>query len=117
MVKITNLGAVIRKLKNLGRKGTSSSVKVGYTMDYAVYVHEDLTANHPNGGQAKFLEEPARTMREQLSAGVRRDMRAGMTLEQALLRAGLKLQAASQQLVPVDTGNLKASAFTEVTKG
>ena len=27
---------------------------------YAVIVHEDLTAKHPNGGKAKFLEDPVR---------------------------------------------------------
>jgi hypothetical protein len=34
--------------------------QVGYSTPYAVAVHEDLAANHPNGGQAKYLEEPAR---------------------------------------------------------
>lgn len=29
------------------------------TVDYSVYVHEDLSARHPRGGQAKFLEQPA----------------------------------------------------------
>lgn len=28
--------------------------------DYAVRVHEDLDAKHPNGGKAKFLEDPVR---------------------------------------------------------
>lgn len=28
--------------------------------DYAVRVHEDLNASHPNGGKAKFLEDPIR---------------------------------------------------------
>lgn len=27
---------------------------------YAVRVHEDLSASHPNGGKAKFLEDPVR---------------------------------------------------------
>jgi hypothetical protein len=31
-------------------------VEVRYNIDYSLYVHEDLTMNHPNGGQAKFLE-------------------------------------------------------------
>jgi hypothetical protein len=29
------------------------------TIDYALYVHEDLTARHPRGGQAKYLERAA----------------------------------------------------------
>ena len=117
MVKITNLGGVLRTLRNLAKKGTTTSVKVGYNTEYAVYVHENLEANHPNGGQAKFLEQPAREMRADLAHGVENDLKNGMSLEDALWRAGLKLQGASQKLVPVDTGNLRASAFTEVVKG
>lgn len=117
MVKITNLGGVLRTLRNLAGKGKNASVKVGYQAEYSVYVHENLEANHPNGGQAKFLEQPAREMRAELAQGVSNDIRSGMTLEQSLLRAGLKLQGASQKLVPVDTGNLRASAFTEVVEG
>lgn len=28
----------------------------GPSAEYAIYVHEDLEANHPRGGEAKFLE-------------------------------------------------------------
>jgi len=28
-------------------------------VNYALYVHEDLQARHPRGGQAKYLEQPA----------------------------------------------------------
>lgn len=31
--------------------------EVRYDADYAIYVHENLEAQHPNGGQAKFLED------------------------------------------------------------
>jgi hypothetical protein len=31
-------------------------LNIKYTAPYAIYVHENLTNNHPNGGQAKFLE-------------------------------------------------------------
>lgn len=116
MVRITGAGHVMRTLRNLTRKGTNSSVKVGYRTNYAVYVHENLQANHPNGGEAKFLENPARELRSQLVVQVQSDMRMGATLEQALYRAGLALQAASQQRVPVDTGALRSSAFTELVK-
>ncbi len=37
------------------------SVELGYggaAKDYAVEVHEDLEQAHPDGGQAKYLEEP-----------------------------------------------------------
>jgi hypothetical protein len=31
------------------------SVQLGFWSEYAIYVHEDLDANHPNGGSAKYL--------------------------------------------------------------
>ena len=31
---------------------------VGYTEPYALRQHEELEFNHPNGGQAKFLQQP-----------------------------------------------------------
>jgi len=37
------------------------SVEIGYggpAAQYAVRQHEDLSLNHPQGGQAKFLEQP-----------------------------------------------------------
>lgn len=33
------------------------TVTLGYPLDYAVYVHENLSAIHPTG-KAKFLEDP-----------------------------------------------------------
>ena len=39
--------------------GSNPSVIVGYTEEYAIFVHENLEAHH-NNGQAKFLEQPLR---------------------------------------------------------
>lgn len=36
---------------------TSIEVAIGYNTKYAIYVHENLSANHPKG-KAKFLEDP-----------------------------------------------------------
>lgn len=41
------------------RQGKNPSVIVGYTEEYAIFVHENLEAHHPVG-QAKFLEQPLR---------------------------------------------------------
>mgnify|MGYP006275049749 CR=1 FL=1 len=92
-------------------------VKVGYTAEYAIYVHENLEAHHPNGGQAKYLEQPARELRDQLVTIIGEAVKRKATLEQGLLIAGLHLQGESQKLVPVDTGNLRASAFTRIENG
>jgi hypothetical protein len=48
-----------------GNQGASNEKDVGY----AVYVHEDLTANHPVG-QAKFLEAPLLARRAGLAARI-----------------------------------------------
>ena len=46
--------------------GLQTEVKVGYTADYAVKVHEDLRARHAPGKSAKFLERPLREKRKQI---------------------------------------------------
>lgn len=102
-------------------------VLVGYTAAYALYVHENLEMklkgqprSHGKGlywdpqgrGQAKFLEQPARENQTRYAEIVKAKLLEGKTLAQALLVAGLALQRDSQELVPIDTGNLRASAFT-----
>lgn len=72
----------------------------------------------PQGrAQAKFLETPARRYQDQIGDIVRKVLsKKGATLAQALLMGGLFLQRQSMLLVPVDTGNLKASAFTRLER-
>ncbi len=117
MAKMERLEALLEKLKS--RQGTvpqRMSVVVGYTQHYAIYVHENLEAHH-EVGQAKFLEQPAREMAGQLHQMILRVMKKGGSFQQALLMAGLRIQRESQKLVPVDTGALKASAFTRIEEG
>jgi CRISPR/Cas system-associated exonuclease Cas4 (RecB family) len=94
-------------------KSSKASVTVGYTQNYAIFVHEDLVAHH-TVGQAKFLEQPARMHQDKFRKIVEDSLRRKLTMSQALLLAGLALQRESQLLVPIDTGALKASAFTRV---
>lgn len=101
----TNLAARLTKY------GSSNPVVVvGFTQKYAIYVHE--VAAYHKVGQWKYLETPARQLRSALKDIIKRALAAGTTMEQALLLAGLRLQRAAQQLTPVDTSALKASAFT-----
>lgn len=51
--------------RHVGR-GFDITVWVGYTVEYAVYVHERLDVHHPIG-QAKFLEEPMQTKQPQMA--------------------------------------------------
>lgn len=69
-----------------------------------------------NRGQSKFLETPARSERQAMGNIVANALMQGRSLGEALMLAGLHLQAKSQLLVPVDTGNLKNSAFTRREK-
>lgn len=112
MAEVSGVKQLAEQLKNLSDSlGVKVNVAVGYTQNYAVYVHENLEAHHEIG-QAKFLEQPFRELSPELYKQIADDVRAGMTLEQAMLRAGLRLQRESQKLCPVDTGALKNSAFT-----
>jgi hypothetical protein len=105
------LAALLKNKENVAPE----NVVVGYAgVNYAIYVHENLEAAHSPGKQAKFLESPARTLNNtgQLGKIVEKTVAKGGTVQQGLLLAGMAVQRASQKIVPIDTGNLRASAFT-----
>lgn len=115
--QVVGVKSLLQKLNKIAREAADSSrkdVAVGYTANYALYVHENLEANHPNGGQAKYLEEPMRTLAPELRRIIRETYQRSGNMQKAMLAAGLRLQRESQKLVPVDTGNLKASAYTRL---
>ena len=133
MPKMEGFDRVIKTLERLNAKyGTNPnpSIIVGYTAAYAVHVHENIEMKwkglprrkphkgnywDPQGrGQAKFLEQPARELKQEFSRIITTACQRKATLGYALFLAGLRLQRESQKLVPVDTGNLKASAFTRM---
>lgn len=69
----------------------------------------------PQGkAQPKFLESVVREDRDAIWRAIFEGLKAGMTLAQALLKAGLLVQRNSMQRVPVDTGHLKSSAYTRL---
>lgn len=116
MAEVKGLNRVLDALRAravAAKKNEDVSCVVGYTAQYAVYVHEDLEANHPVG-QAKFLEYPFRVMAPTISAIIMSELARGRSMAQALLVAGLRLQRESQRLCPIDTGNLRGSAFTRI---
>ena len=116
---VQKINGVDRLAKTLARKAAGYAAQkdirivVGYTAAYAIVQHENMELNHPNGGQAKYLEEPARRMKKVFAKIVTDVVTKGRTVADALLLVGLRLQRESQLLVPVDTGALKASAFTK----
>lgn len=138
-MEIQNLHSLMAKLKQRAKDAEQASrvvVAVGFNAAYAIWVHENMeiwppgmrlagiprpTKGYywdPQGrAQPKFLEAPARYLRKELAKIVVDYMKSGVPLVKAMYIAGLRLQREAQQLVPVDTGNLKASAFTVVESG
>lgn len=55
--------------------GTKVSVEFGFGTDYAVFVHENLTASHETGS-AKFLERPFLARGNQIPANLAAAVRA-----------------------------------------
>lgn len=111
-VKIEGVARLKTKLAERAKKygDQKESVTVGFTQRYALYVHE-IQIPH-KVGQWKYLETPARGLRNELSDMIKSGIARGLNTLQALMIAGLRLQRAAQLLTPVDTSALKASAFT-----
>lgn len=146
MARILGAKRLQQKLKALrlkSRKKNNGSVIVGYTAEYAVFVHENIEmklkgkrreiwftskAGHkiriegkfgkgrywdPQGrGQSKFLEQPFREKSKEIAKIAQKTAEKTGSIVDGLVIGGLFLQGESQKLVPVDTGNLKGSAFT-----
>ena len=126
---LKKVAEILRKKAEKAKKEHEAVVAVGFTAAYALFVHENLEmvlAGKPRAsgvgvywgpaGQAKFLEGPAREMAAELGQIVAKAMQSKRTLAESLLLAGLRLQRESQTRVPVEYGNLRASAFTRQEK-
>ena len=123
------LQKTLQGIKKQAKLQSEPRVAVGYTAKYAIYVHESVGMKmkgkprprrrgkywDPQGqAQAKFLEEPARSMQGELARIITKVMQKTGNMRSALLTAGFRLQRESQKKCPVNTGNLKNSAFTRV---
>jgi hypothetical protein len=107
-----SITALNRKKARL-KPSQADGYTVGFSAPYALYVHEDLSKVHPVG-QAKFLEEPARTKALDLATTVNQTLRNGKTIDEALLAAANQLLGFAKALVPVDTGFLRDSGYVNV---
>lgn len=117
-MRVEGLPKLIAQLLGLAEKEPTVSVSVGFQTNYALFVHENLQAHHPVG-QAKYLEQPARQLSNDgtLANIVKIARQQGKTTAQGLLLAGLRIQREAQLLCPVDTAQLKNSAFTKLDEG
>lgn len=106
-----------------------AQVSVNFSAEYAYSVHEakmKLKGKPRASGRGfywdpqftatnKFLEKSLDEVADLMKKKNLRPARASRLLA-FLYRIGLIVQARSQHKVPVDTGNLKASAYTKVEK-
>lgn len=115
-VKVVGIEAVNAKLRALANRSMSKDngvVIVGYTQRYAVYVHE-VPAQHKEGKEWKYLESVVRRLSNEIVRIVEGVYRATNSITKGLLVAGLRIQRESMQIVPIDTGALRASAYTDL---
>lgn len=116
-MKLTGSQNVLDQLKKMSKTDIDLYTgEVGYSAPYAIYVHEDMQANHPNGGQAKFLEQPAKSMKRQMGQMLVAAMKRGKPFRWALFEVLTYLKQASQALCPYRTGFLRRSAYVKVEK-
>lgn len=109
------LSALDDKIAEVG-KDAHPAIAVGYSAPYAIFVHENLQARHPNG-QAKFLENAIKENETELAKFLEERLQKGDTLSKALFYLGDKLARKSDAKVPVDTGFLKKSRYVKVVSG
>lgn len=109
-IKVEGTRSFSTRLKKLSRKTRETKnarVVVGFAMPYALYVHEGAQGRSP----VKFLEGPSRNLKDQLGAEIKKEVKAGRTLLQALKSTGQALLNIAIALAPIDTGALRASGF------
>lgn len=116
MSKVEGLDELNGKFAKLSKEHENASYSTGYTAEYALFVHENCEAKHEPPGQCNYLTGPADQLKSQMAKDVEDAVKDGKPMGQGLLKASLRLLAGSQRVVPVDTGNLRASGFVEKDK-
>lgn len=115
-LKITGEKILMNYLKQLGVEAKKpAQAYVSYEAHYAIYVHENLDAFHPNG-QAKFIEQPAREYRHQIASRMVAVYLSTRSLSRSLRAGATYLLNLSKELVPVDTGYLKSTGKVVMEK-
>lgn len=134
MARVEGLKKLVAALRDRAAKAIKDanvSVVVGFSGENAVRVHEMIPKTRgqnvprpsglgvfwgPSQHGPKFLEAPARELGPELGKVVRGVVQKGGTLATGLVAAGMRLQAESERRVPVEHGDLRASAFTELER-
>lgn len=114
-VRVTGTGEVQKRLNALSLKGQSKAqVTIGFAAPYAVNVHENLTAYHPNG-QAKFLETAYRRSARAARDVITQKLKQRRGLLDAMTAGGKVILNDARSIVPVDTGYLRDSGYVRAS--
>lgn len=132
-MQITGIKEVNKMLEDMKLQPQSATVLVGFTAAYALFVHENMNPTTLGKGIArpsglgyywgpsffgpKFLETPARLFASDIVRIITDNFAKGIPLLTCLFLGGLRLQREAMLRVPVEYGNLRASAFTREDDG
>jgi hypothetical protein len=108
-LKVTGAGNLRRVFIGRQHAAESAIYSIQYDAEHAIPVHEILDAIHAPPTQAKFVEQPFRELRKDMVNHIGQQFSRGRTFRQGLRGAIDKVFHVTQILVPVDTGELKAS--------
>lgn len=112
-MKLEGFDDIVNRIKELNQHlklDTNTNIMVGYAANHSTIVHE-TNANYNDGKQWKYLETPAKALQGTFARELVQSYRTAGSVRRGLRRCANTLYAASQELVPVDTGELKASGF------
>lgn len=117
MATITGVDKLREQMSSRIQKATKLSKAVGYvgySAEYANYVHENMEAFH-RVGQAKYLTTAINKFLPKMTNMLKEELKDGGDPKAAIQKVLLAIKYESQKLVPVDTGFLRSSAYTKVT--
>lgn len=93
------------------KKRDDGDVLVGYSQNYALHVHERDVYHET--GTWKYLEKAYKEVYPSILHTIKEVYKKTGSVQKGLLISGLRIQRVSQdKYCPVDTGALKASAWT-----
>src|SRR5690554_3144864 len=111
--QIQGLDKVVERLQKLKQSSINDGnldIVVGYAASHATYVHE-INKNYNYGKQWKYLETPFKMLQGYFAKVIIQSYTRTGSIRVGLKKSAKALYAESQALVPIDTGELKASGF------
>lgn len=108
------LEQVIKKLDELS-KLQDCSVVIEFTGEKDVTLHEDLQTTHTNG-QAKFLEQPFRAMKDQIFTVIVETHKKTNNPRSALIAAANIILSKARELYPAEEKIKRISGRVRVEK-